>query len=132
MSRKIDFIVKSDNYVYVPDRIYDERAKILRKKAIPFNLIQEILDDGIMCEYEKLEIINGISSGYEIKPESERVYAWRKKKEHLALFEDNIYLRVYHDGDKALVGADMNVTYLSRGKAADILGDDFEKFEIVK
>ncbi|MGF2053342.1 hypothetical protein [Vagococcus fluvialis] len=80
-----------------------------------------------------------ILKGYEFKLEQPQKYYWRKKKEHLAWFEegkylqkrgDNLYLaRSSYDISKGPVNT---FKYFTEQQARDLLKDDFDKFEKVE
>lgn len=88
---------------------------------------------------KKTDLLYAILKGYEFKLEQPKKYYWRKKKEHLAWFEegkylqkrgDNLYLaRSSYDISKGPVNT---FKFFTEQQARDLLKDDFDKFEKVE
>lgn len=74
------------------------------------------------------------SDDYTFKLEQPKKYYWRKKKEHLAWFEDveETYLNVYFSEVYLGVFRDSDNCEFTETEARDLLKDDFDKFEKVE
>ncbi len=79
-----------------------------------------------------------ILKGYEFKLEQPQKYYWRKKKEHLAWFEDRSYTYLNFDkfNKKVMItnatGLKNFTVLFTETEARDLLKDDFDKFEKVE
>lgn len=86
---------------------------------------------------DRIEVIRAISDNYTFKLE-EQEYYWRKKKEHLAWFEnhENFYLTKDFIEKVGLDNLENEGTYkwykFSEDLAKSLLKDDFDKFEKVE
>lgn len=85
----------------------------------------------------KLPLIKAICDNYTFKLEEQKYY-WRKKKEHLAWFEDRSYTYLNFDkfNEKVMItnatGLKKITVLFTEQEARDLLKDDFDKFEKVE
>lgn len=72
-------------------------------------------------------------NGYEVVPQK---YYWRKKKEHLAWFEEEIYLTRFKFSDNEnfvyILGSKVGSLQMTEPEAFHLLQHDFDKFEKVE
>ena len=86
---------------------------------------------------DRIEVIRAISDNYTFKLEEQKYY-WRKKKEHLAWFEDRSYTYLNFDkfNEKVMLtnatGLKNFTVLFTETEARDLLKDDFDKFEKVE
>lgn len=86
----------------------------------------------------RLKMINAIAEGYTFQLEQPKKYYWRKKKEHLAWFEnpENFYLTKDFIERVGLDNLENEGTYkwykFSEDLAKNLLKNDFDKFEKVE
>lgn len=90
------------------------------------------------CNDKKIDLLYAILNGYSFKLEQPQKYYWRKKKEHLAWFEnhENFYLTKDFIEKVGLDNLENEGTYkwykFSEDLAKSLLKDDFDKFEKVE
>lgn len=83
---------------------------------------------------DKFSLIKAIIDDYEFKLEQPKKYYWRKKKEHLAWFEDKSYL-ILISGKLSLTDVlayDVSEHTFTEAKARNLLKNDFDMFERVE
>lgn len=89
---------------------------------------------------EKLDLLYAILNNYTFKLEQPQKYYWRKKREHIASFEDveNNYFNYRIDQKIMLADNHSQLSYsgykteFTEQQARDLLKDDFDKFEKVE
>lgn len=90
------------------------------------------------CNDKKIDLLYAILNGYSFKLEQPKKYYWRKKKEHLAWFEEqeDNYLNYRKDNGHTFLSDNdewpLPKTKFTEQEARDILKDDFDKFEKVE
>lgn len=81
-------------------------------------------------------LIKAVIDDYEFKLEQPQKYYWRKKKEHLAWFEEEIYLTRFKFSDNEnfvyILGSKVGSLQMTEPEAFHLLQDDFDKFEKVE
>ena len=86
--------------------------------------------------FTRYSAIKSITSGYTFKLEQPQKYYWRKKKEHLAWFEEEVYLTRFKFSDNEnycyVLGSKNGSLKNTEQQARKILKDDFDKFEKVE
>lgn len=92
------------------------------------------LDDTLGFETRremKINLMQAVVNGYEFKLEEEKYY-WRKKREHLASFEDDLYLKII----EPFVANTKHVAPSERYSESEVISHlgvtDFELFEKVE
>lgn len=83
----------------------------------------------------QLELIKAVIDNYTFKLEPQKYY-WRKKKEHLAWFEEEIYLTRFKFSDNEnfvyILGSKVGSLQMTEPEAFHLLQHDFDKFEKVE
>ena len=149
--------IDDENKVVVPDFVAEWFENVSEKELDGndvFRIIQDVLkvgdgqstwndydvDGKLVSWVEENEetflklIVNCTKgNGYEVVPQK---YYWRKKKEHLTWFEEEIYLTRFKFSDNEnfvyILGSKVGSLQMTEPEAFHLLQHDFDKFEKVE
>ena len=114
---------------------YPEIQKFLwsHEKDIWTNDEEPFLEDD---KYNQVLMVKIWSDEYQFKLEQPQKYYWRKKNEHLAWFEEEIYLTRFKFSDNEnfvyILGSKVGSLQMTEPEAFHLLQHDFDKFEKVE